>query len=159
MSVLDDYFAAEQPILDKLATLKPDYLKHVSPALNVDQVMAYSGVSPSAWLIYAAAAVSNNTANKRATIIETQTWIVALAVRNMQDTRFNASVRRDAGPILYQIDRLLLGYCPYDDLDNVPTGGSNLVGATPPEAFQNLPGIGIFLRAYNISFANSGLRS
>jgi hypothetical protein len=159
MSVLDDYFAAEVPILAKLATLKPDYLKHVSPALNVDQVLAYSGVQPSAWLIYASAGVSNNTANKRAMIIETQTWIVAIAVRNMQDTRFNLNVRREAGPILYQIDRLLLGYCPYDDLDNVPTGNSNMTGTTPPEAFQNLPGIGIFLRAYNLSFANSGLRS
>lgn len=159
MSVLDDYFAIEAPILAKLETLKPDPLKHVSPALNVDQVLEYSGQSPAAWLIYASAGVSNNTASKRAMIVEMQTWIVAVSVRNMRDTKFNADVRRVAGPILYRIDRLLLGYSPLDDLDNVPSGGSPLVGTTPPEAFQNLPGIGIFLRAYNISFSNSGLRS
>lgn len=153
MIVLKDYFAAEQPIIDRLSELTPDHFRHVGSALNVDQVIEQSGNAPAAYLIYASGGITDS---KPKVLVETQTWIVAVVARNFQDTQFNTAVRRESGPLLYQVDRCLHGWRPTDDLVTQSGQASTLRATTPPETFQNLPGIGIFLRAYNLSFVNSG---
>lgn len=151
MLVLDDYFEVEPHIIGQIETLKPEHFKHVSPALNLDQVLDYSGKFPAAFVIFNSHSIRSATRN---VLQEQQTWMIAVAAKDVSDTDFNAGVRRKAGPLLYQIDRALHGF----GFESSTGSASVLKAVSPPESFQNVPGYGIFIRAFELDFVNSGNR-
>jgi len=148
MLVLNDYFEPEQYIIEQLQTLKPDHFKHVQSALNVEQVLEYGGKAPAAFLIFSQHQIVNS---KRHVMQEQQIWMVAVLARNRADTEYNTHVRRDAGPLLYHVDKALHGFA----FANEAGQASALKATTPPEAFEYLPGTGVFTRAFSLEFVNS----
>lgn len=155
MERLTNYFAAEPAILARLQALVPASVRSIQPALSSDQCIDFAGTGPAAFLIYGGSVIEESSGSKRSAIRESQTWIVAIVVQNVRDTIANSQVRQTAGPILSAIDGLLLGFTPINGSDENVGVASSLRGVTAPEAFRDLPGLGIFLRAYEMSFVNS----
>lgn len=148
MIVLQDYFEPEPYILAQIETLKPEYFSHVSPALNLEQALAHPGPFPAAFLMFSNHAIIKSTYRL---LQEQQTWIVAVVAKDVSDTNFNTAVRSTAGPLLYQIDRVLHTF----GFQSEAGEASTLKAVSPPEQFINAPGIGVFTRAFQLEFVNS----
>lgn len=104
----DNYFAAENAIIDRLENNVPD-LKRVVGWTDLDNAFEASAAVPAAVVIYLGDRVPDSA--QSAAIIE-QRWCIALTVRAPTTQTTQAKAREQAGKLLTQIAKSLHGWSP-----------------------------------------------
>lgn len=111
-SLITDYFAAEQAIVDRLTTSVPD-LKQVLTPFSIADMVESSQPSPAAHVIYGGDSVVGNEAGSGSSRTINQRWLVVLAVRTPKAQLQNTTeIRVLAGTIIPKILGSLQGWAP-----------------------------------------------
>jgi len=107
---MDDYFAAEQPIIDRIRARVPE-LKEVLPAVDTFAVLERGQVTPAAFVLYSGDQVNDDREDGAAQVV-VQRWTVVLATRNLADLHGGSDHRNQAGPWMATIAQGLIGWRP-----------------------------------------------
>ncbi|MEO5332857.1 MAG: hypothetical protein H7839_12610 [Magnetococcus sp. YQC-5] len=105
---MNDYFEAEELILERLGTEIPT-LRLVQGARDISGVQSQTGTTPALHVIYDGQETRMGAGNLSAV---DQLWMTVIAVRNRRDASNGRGERQEAGPLLLQTCQALLGWCP-----------------------------------------------
>lgn len=109
----EDYFAAEQPIVDLLMTAIPEVHNRVFTVNDLDKVTNESQTTPALHVLYGGDILGRCGSNGQAQQFD-QIWIVVLVVDNAAAQRSGAKIRVVAGPIIFKLLRVLEGFVPLE---------------------------------------------
>lgn len=106
-----DYFAAEQPIKDRLAAQVPDLVK-VMALEDLAEISDRRQIqTPAAFVLFDGDRTATGSSDGRVVNI-TQRWAVVLAVRSARSQQGGDGQRTKAGPLISQIWKALAGFEP-----------------------------------------------
>ncbi|MEO5345862.1 MAG: DUF1834 family protein [Magnetococcus sp. YQC-9] len=124
---MNDLLVAEQPIVERLRSAIPA-ARQVGGARDLKEIPANTGATPAIFVIFDGHAPLVQAGNEQ---FLDQQWLVVVAVRNVRDAAGGLGERREAGPMLLQVCRALLGWSPgveHDPLRVVATPGAQFIG-------------------------------
>lgn len=107
---MDDYFAAESPIRDRVRATVPG-LKEVLPAVDTFAILERGQIAPAAFVLYSGDQVGDDNEDGAAQVV-LQRWTVVLATRNVADPHGGAGHRDQVGPWMADIAQALIGWRP-----------------------------------------------
>ncbi|MBF0272807.1 MAG: hypothetical protein HQL98_12185 [Magnetococcales bacterium] len=108
---MEDLFAAEHPILERLRVCIPTF-RQVCGARNLEEIPVVTGTTPALYVLFDGHEPLVNAGPEQA--LE-QRWLVVVAVRNSREADRGAGERREAGPLLWQVCHALVGWRPGPD--------------------------------------------
>lgn len=108
--MLTDYFAAEQPIIDRLKA-EVATLRQVRGMADTNDLNEKSLQTPEAFVLYSGDQVRGESEDGLDQVV-LQRWTVVLAVRNVRDVKSGDALRDTAGPLLVTVNQALIGWRP-----------------------------------------------
>ena len=109
MTVINDYFAAESILLERIKTEIPELIE-VNTPFSIEEMIEASNCAPSASIIYFDDRVADSTGNGKISTTFQQ-WLIVLCVRDeaaqLQDTN---SIRAQADPLIRKLLDTLQGF-------------------------------------------------
>lgn len=108
---MDDYFAAQSLIIDRLKEQIPG-LRDARAMAEVEDAREVGRATPMAYVIYVGEVVKDDPESVALTEEVIQHWLVLLVTRSTREMREGSGVRELAGPLLAQINAALLGWQP-----------------------------------------------
>jgi len=105
-----DALSIWQPICDRIRAQVPA-LKAVLPAWDLASVVERSQVTPAVFVVYDGEDVADQVSNGK-TVLESQRFVIVLAVRNASDTLGGSGAAEDAMAIRTAIYAALSGWVP-----------------------------------------------
>ncbi|MBF0189786.1 MAG: hypothetical protein HQL99_01390 [Magnetococcales bacterium] len=108
---MDDLFAAEHPILERLRLRIPAF-RQVCAARSLEEIPAFTGTTPALYVLFDGHKPLVHAGHEQA--LE-QRWLMVVAVRNGREADRGEGERREAGPLLWQVCQALVGWRPGPD--------------------------------------------
>ncbi len=109
----EDYFAAEQPIVDLLKATIPEVQNRVFTINDIDDVTNESQQTPALHVIHGGDILGRCGSNGQAQQFD-QVWVVVLVIANAAAQRSGTKIRAVAGPIIFKLLRALEGFVPLE---------------------------------------------
>jgi hypothetical protein len=116
--VIDDYFASEFGIVNRLLVEVPEVNGHVFTPNDISQVTSEQQITPAIHVIYGGSILGKCSSDGQSQVFE-QIWIIVLAVKNAQAQKTGEKLRAEAGPIICKILRALQGFVPADGFESL----------------------------------------
>lgn len=109
---MQDYFAAEQPIIDRVKAIAPE-LRGVLPAVDTFTILERVQIEPAAYVMYSGDLVADDSDESTGQVV-LQRWTVVLSGRNVRDQAGGFLHRQVMGPLMARIAQGLIGWRPAD---------------------------------------------
>jgi hypothetical protein len=109
---MDNYFTAEQPIIDRLKEQLPE-IRVISSSRNLDTVIRSNAITPGAHVIFDGEGIEEDSRHRVGSKqIVYQKWLVVLSIKSNRDIPTGSGIRWEAGPLLLKINNALQGWKP-----------------------------------------------
>jgi hypothetical protein len=111
VSATGDYFAIEQPLVDRIKVVLPD-VPHVITAEDAETAKDWRRAPKAAHVIYVGDEVGQGAAMQGGGGVQltSQLWMVVLQVKHSGTVQSGAGARRIAGPLIWQLLQGLVGH-------------------------------------------------